>query len=239
MTENTHKTFTLYNRLAAISAQPSCDRIIASDGINCNIYIVNENRCCNESICAVRPYRRLRTTACNDGYTALSCCNNNNLYFLNESFCENGYITLDASSNCNCSENRCRTSGTLTDAIQVCIGNNAFILGAFDNGAYLFDSNGKRMTQLCSTDNGESLTDFITFGDEKYAMSTLCGNKRTVTVSDSGTVQSAILGKGFSLRMLLAENGIVYGLFGRNYIYNQIIPIYSDGRLILPELSRS
>ena len=161
------------------------------------------------------------------------------MYFLNESFCENGYITLDASSNCNCSENRCRTSGTLTDAIQVCIGNNAFILGAFDNGAYLFDSNGKRMTQLCSTDNGESLTDFITFGDEKYAMSTLCGNKRTVTVSDSGTVQSAILGKGFSLRMLLAENGIVYGLFGRNYIYNQIIPIYSDGRLILPELSRS
>lgn len=239
MTDNIQKIFTLYNRLAAVSAQPLCDRIIATDGINCSIYIVNENRCCNESICAVRPYRRLRSTSCNDGYTALSCCNDNNLYLLDDNFCENGYITLESAVNGDCGCSSCcgscsGTLGTLTDAMQVCIGSNTFILGSFESGAYLFDSNGKRMTQLCSADNGEVLTDFITFGDEKYAMSTLCGNRRTVTVNDSGTVQSAILERGRTLRMLLSENGTVYGLFGRHYIYNQIIPIYSDGRLILP-----
>lgn len=234
MTENTQKSFTLYNRLAAISAQPLCDRIIATDGLNCNIYLVNENRCCNEFICTVRPYRRLRT-ACDGGYTALSCCGNNNLYFLDNSFCENEYVMLNSTESCNCNERCCSSLGSLTDAMQVCIGSNTFIIGSFTHGAYLFDSNGKRLTQLCSTDKCEELTDFITFGDEKYAMSTICGSKQTVTVNDSGTLLSATLDRSYILRMLLAENGTVYGLFGRNYIYNRLIPIYSNGQLILPK----
>ncbi len=147
--------------------------------------------------------------------------------------CGNGY-----GCGCNGGFNSgfCDTNGCseLTDAMITRIGNECFFIGAFSKSAYLFDVNGRRLTRLCSTERGERITDFITFGEEKYAMSTIKNGIRCVSISENGVTQSAVLGCRFSLRMLFEQGGTIYGLFGQSYIYNRIIPIYSDGRLILP-----
>ena len=154
---------------------------------------------------------------------------------------ENGSVLLETNGNtCNCQCNSngfCNTNTTcaLTDASITRIGNQPFIVGVFTNGAYLYDTNGKRLTQLCRTERGEELTDFISFGEEKYAMSTIKNGNRIITISENGRTQSGILKCNLSLRMLFAENQTVYGLVGKSYIYNRILPIYSCGILNLPE----
>ena len=115
------------------------------------------------------------------------------------------------------------------------IGNEMYIIGAFRQSAYLFDSDGKKLTKLCSTEDNEVLTDFVSLGNGVFAMGTLCGNTQTITVSDGETVQSGILPRGYTLRMLIPEGNILYGLFGRNYLYNLIVKIYENGDLSLPK----
>lgn len=167
------------------------------------------------------------------GYTALQCCNNPTVYFLNENFSETDFIRLDISSN-SCCGNANGGFSEITDASVASIGSEKFIVGAFRTKAYLFDMNGKKLTRLCQTDEDELLTDFIYNGEGVFAMSTLQNKTRTVTVSDNGITKSSVLEKGHTLRMLMFVNNDIYGLFGKGYLHNRIIRIYSDGCLTLP-----
>jgi hypothetical protein len=223
-------SFTLCNSLAAISAIYTSDRIPATDGKNAKIYFFDSSGGFTGQTCTSRPYRRLRSA---DGltYTALSCSAAARLYCTDGNFNEKGYIPLEAAADRG--EN-CALQGCPTDASTTVIGGEAFIVASFPKKAYLFDMQGKRLLELCAAEGGETITDFISFGSEKYAFATLDGNRQTVTVSDGRSKSSLVLSGRFSLRMLFAQGETVYGLFGERYLYNRILPIYSEGRLSLP-----
>ncbi len=233
---NNEITFTLNNSLAATSATLNSDEIVAVDGINCLFHRLNQ---CGDYLCsesALRNYRRLRRGTENS-YTALACCEQARVYFLDRALNEFCFVTLDADDGCGytCSCG-CEDFRELTDASVTSIGSEQFIIGAFRKSAFLFDINGKRLSKLCEADRNEILTDFIQVAPETYAMGTLRGDVTTVTVSENGIAKSAILERGHTLRMLFSnESGEIFGLFGKNYIYNKIVKIYSGGILTLPE----
>ncbi len=351
MTENIYRNFTLNNSLAAISAVPLENQTLATDGKNCIIHQIDT--CGRDMGCktTLRPLRRLRNYSFDCTFTALGCCNDKTLYFLDSNLTEAGAVRLDTrgllncrsfsgyyshhscgcnngcnggcnsgcnggcnngcnngcnggcnngcnggcnsgcnggcsngcnggcnggcnsgcnsgcnngcGNGCNSGNNKrnggcssgsggiCNNGGScnnnfsmlctwdcglgsepfseLTDASLTQIGNETYIVGVFPKGAYLFDLNGNLAEQLCKTDGSEILTDFIHLQNGIFAMSTICGNLRTVTVYNNGNTQSSILDRCHSLRMLIAHNGEIYGLFGQNYIYNRIMKIYSGG----------
>lgn len=228
MESNINRVFTLDNSLAAVSAFVRGEDIFSTDGIECIIHRIGSD--CDQCITrTLRPYRRLRRSESGQ-ITGLGCCESTRLYFLSDCFNETGYVTLDTSrSACGCD------LGILTDASLTTIGSESFIVGAFEKNAYLFDMNGKRLTRLCTAERGEVLSDFISLGNDLFAMSTLKGNLRTVTVTDNGKTFSGILNKSHSLRMLFSVGNDIFGLFGQSYIYNRILKIYSCGEFTLPE----
>lgn len=236
MKNNNETTFTLNNSLAAISATIVDNGIIASDGIGCSFHFFDESGNFCRTGDAFRPYRKIRKRECDEFFTALGCCERSLVYFLDCNLNEYCVIELETENGCSCSCNcGCDEFTELTDASITRISDENYIIGAFRKSAYLFDMNGKRLEKLCETAKGELLTDFVSIGQNTYAMGTLQKNNVTVSVFDNGKIQSAFLEKGFTLRMLMpSENREIFGLFGNNYIYNKIIKIYSDGILSLP-----
>lgn len=243
-----YKQFILANSYAAVSVLEKNERIYATDGIECKIHIFESDGTAVDNICTLRPYRRLRRYGSSEMMTALGCCNQRRVYFIDGNFQERGFVELDSSCvseqncgcgcGCNCAINPesdvCGEDG-LIDASLTCIGNEAYIVGVFPKTACIFDMNGNRVTQICQADCGELLTDFITPNENLFAFSSVKGNIRTISVSENGITQSAILGRGHTLRMLIySENNEIIGLFGNNYIYNRLIPIYQNGILSLP-----
>lgn len=233
MLDNIYRSFTLNNSHAAISATVDSLETLATDGFECQIYRLNTDGDTIQCHQTFRPYRRLRTYG-GCLITALGCCEGNlNVYFLTENFRENDYITLNSSCGSNCNWG-CSNWGELTDASLTQIGNDTYIIGVFRKNAFLFDLDGKRLTRLCTADNNEILTDFVSLTNGSYAMGTLCGNHQTITVSDGNNIQSCALSRTHVLRMLIPQGDELFGLFGRGYIYNRIIKIYSNGILTLP-----
>lgn len=226
---NDRTIFTLNNSLAAISAVKRNEAITATDGQSRQILVFNADGVQTDCVSATRAYRRLRHI--NDiGYSALSCCESPDVYMLDSGFNEIARVTLDIP--CDCAK---RGINGIFDAELILRGGEIFITAAFAKGAYLFNKSGERLSRLCKADCGEMLTDFITLGEDSYAFATLCKGAQTVSVSENGCVYSGVLPRKYVLRMLFCENAKVYGLFGRNYLYNHIIPIYVNGILLLPQ----
>lgn len=233
---NTETTFILNNSLAAVSASMSGESIIASDGINCLLHFFDNGGDFQKVESTIRAYRRLRKSQDGDFFTAIGNCETPNVYFLDCNLNEFCLVELETENRCNC---RNHDRDVLFDVSVTKIGSENFIIGAFSKAAFLFDMNGKRLQKLCEADRNEILTDFISLGQDVYAMSTLRGKTRTVAVSDNGIVKSSILTNNYNLRMLLPyENNELFALFGKNYIYNKIIRIYSQNTLTLPETNR-
>lgn len=231
MDANIQRSFILNNCLAAVSSVMTENSVLATDGFNCNIFEFNNKNCLSECHSTAHAYRRLRQNEACEGYTAAVSCNNARIYFLTDNFVEEGYTELSTSRRDSCG---CNDFCELTDVSSIRIGEENFIVGAFRTSAYLFDTNGKRLTRLCSAEEDEILTDFVYSGDGLFAYSTLSGTNREISVSDNGNAQTALLGKNNTLRMLFIQNGEIFGLFGQGYIYNRIYRIYSNGRLWLP-----
>ena len=232
MDEYNYRSFMLNNCLAAVSAIPKECETIAADGIECCLHFFDNCGNCKGNEKTARPYRKLRFNNEICQTTALGSQGSNRVYFLTENFRETGFVSLKTkSSACNCD---CG-SDCLTDASLTRIGNENFIIGAFRNNAYLFDMNGKALTKLCTADEGEVLTDFISLGNDVFAMGTLCGSVQTVTVSQDGNILSSVLNRANVLRMLIPHGDDVLGLFGNCYIYNNIYRIYQNGILRLPQ----
>lgn len=235
MEENNCRGFILSNSLAAVSAVPFDNYTCATDGVECLIHRFELDGTSDDCIRTIRAYRRLRRNSDTCTTTALGCCNSNRLYFLTDNYIEQGYTELDVSCEYGCGcDCLCDDLSEVTDASVTVIGSDEYIVAAFRKSAYLFDMNGKRLTRLCVAEEDELLTDFIYPESGLFAMSTFRNNRFTITVSDNGTVHNAILERGNTLRMLIPLEDGIYGLFGRNYIYNRIIKIYSDGVLRLP-----
>lgn len=228
MAYNDQTIFTLGNSLAAISAARRNGSIAATDGQSCFIHLFDGGGNFSRRIDTVRAYRRLRLIE--NGFAALACCDSADIYILDCDFNEKSRITLDAPCDCR----RSGINGLIdADAVTQC-GRLRFI-GGFSEGAYMFEQNGERAEKLCRADSREAITDFISAGNGCYALATVCGNTQTVSISTEKETVSAVLSRKYVLRTLFYESGTVYGLFGRNYIYNHIIPIYSDGVLTLPK----
>ena len=231
MNEINRKTFILHNRLCADSAISKDENILSVDGVNCHFYQFDECGSYITCLPTTRAYRKLRYYPQSDSYTALSCCNRT-VYCIDGCLNENTAITLDRAGECTCA---CSNPMALTDASITRIGNEAFFVGVYTYGAYLYDMNGTLLTQLCRPDKDEILTDFIYYGNEKYAMISVKNDLTIVTISENRIIRSGIVKPNLSIRMLFENDGDIYGLFGMNYLYNRMIPIYSDNELTLPE----
>ena len=224
------KSFTLNNSLAAISAYMQSSAVLATDGIGSTVYSISD--CSIEAIPTQRAYRRLRVSD-SGTMTALGCCADTRLYFISECFEETGYVSLDSSIR------SCGSLGVLTDASLTTVGDEPFIVGAFESGAYLFDMHGKRLTRLCSAERDETITDFISVGNELFALGTSKNGLTAITVVDGGKEYSGIVSKSVSLRMIFSVGRDIYALFGQSYIYNRIARIYSDGSFTLPDFTNN
>ena len=233
LNNNALQTFILDNRCAAVSAVSTQENIAATDGKECEIHIINGENACNRRINTLRAYRKLRAHG-NCGYTALACCDRAEMYILDSDFREVDSLILDTTEPCACG-GICEGDNNLNDASFTVIESEKFIVAAFDKNVYLYDLCGQRQSLLCTADRNEIITDFISPYQGLYAMSTVKAGIRTVTVSDGSDTHSAILGQGHTLRMLIdGGNGNIHGLFGKNYIYNKILPIYENGVFGLP-----
>ena len=123
MSDYSEFTFTLDNRLAAVSAINDGSAVLATDGISCCV-----RRICgcrqSDAVGTLRPYRRLRRASDGVGYTAISC-EGSRIYRLNDAFCECGYTELESGCGCGC---RCGCGCSdecdycLTDAMTISIG---------------------------------------------------------------------------------------------------------------------
>ena len=229
MLENLQGSFMLNNGNAAVSADLKGGNVFAADGF-CNYlweYGQDGDLLCQHP--AVRPYRRFRYNENACVTTALGCCNGNSVYILDKDLKELGYVSLNGLQ-----RDGCTSYGGLTDASVTVIGNELFFVGAFFDGAFLFDIQGKRLARLCAVERNETLTDFISAGDDIYAMAVICDNTQIITVARNGIIYNGILSPKYTLRMLFYKNGCVYGLFGQGYIYNRIFKIFSEGVFYLP-----
>ena len=212
--------FTLENGLTAVCAAPNGERIYATDGQNCNIYVFDSAGKQLDTLTSRRPYRNLRINCTGEGYTALSCCSGD-MYFLDKDFRETDSIRV-ARAAC--------TSESPTDAAVIGCGR---LCVAFSDGAYIYNELGLR-ERICRAASSEVLTDFICFAEDSYAFCTVCGGVQTLTVSERGRQQSANLSHTYVLRMLFREGERVCGLFGKDYTYCRIMTVYEGKVLSLP-----
>ncbi len=220
--ENT-KSFMLNNSLAAVSALPLEEQILATDGFTPKIHIFERNGVFTDTAPTARAYRRLRCNPLNGNLTALACCNEARIYFIGTEYRELCYCDLKDMGN------------EITDASVTLREEGAFIVAANRKNAFLLEPDGRPCDTLCKAEQGEEITDFINPTPELFALATVKNGACTVSVTENGITHTAMLSGKISLRMLLHSGGIVYGLFGFGYIYNRIIPIYFGGRLILPD----
>ena len=221
MNNNARQVFTLKNRLCAVSAFNREQTIYATDGITDFVYLVDS---CGDIECErlLRNYRALRFNENLDAYTAI--CSQRSVYFLTAGLCEYAKITLESSRGCLC------------DASALTVNGTERILGAFDRYAAIFDADGRELYRVCETDCDEIIEGFICFGPDRYAMISRKGSNQLLTIYDRSEKQSEMVSRDTNLRMLYLANGVIYGLFGRNYLYNEVYPIYSCGNLRLPAI---
>ena len=221
--------FMLDNSLAATSALIKDGNIYAADGKECNAHIFDTCGNYSRRIPTARAYDRFRYSENGNFFTALGCGCDERIYCLDERLTEIGFTELRYGCN------RFFNYGAMTDVSSLSIGSERYFVAAFERGSFLFDPSGNPIRQLCKTETGETLTDFIAFGEENFAFATRKCGFTVITVSEKGDDQSALLDGKLSLRMLFSRGDCIYGLFGYSYIYNRIALIYTDGVLSLPK----
>lgn len=221
--------FMLDNSLAATSALIKDGNIYAADGKECNAHIFDLCGNFSHRIGTARAYARLRFDGDSNVFSALSCGCDGRIYCIDERFNEIGFTRISALSGRSCE------SSAMTDASAVTLDGERFFTVSYEKAAFLYDSHGGPIRQLCKADNDEIITDFIMFGEERFAFGTQKCGFTLITVSDNGKVFTSMLDRGLTLRMLFSKEDTVYGLFGYSYIYNRICPIYTDGVFSLPK----
>ena len=217
-------SFMLNNSLAATSTLFKNESIFAADGKECNVKELDGCGDYLQSHCTARAYSRLRYNEEATVFTAMGCGCSNRVYCIDECFNELGYTQINNPERRAC-------DNMMTDVSLTFSEGERFFVASFEKSAFLFDACGNPLQKVCQADNNESIIGFIPLGVEKYAFAVRKNGLTVITVADRCRSQSVTVDNSASLRMLFKSGNTVFGLFGYSYIYNRIVPIYTNGIL--------
>ncbi len=220
--------FTLPNRLAAVSAAVSGDKIVACDGIT-NCLFCFCKRFCPPEICKViRSYRKLHYDFATCRYMALSGDDNRRVYFLNCCLEEIGSVDLelDLSDEEDVAE-LMDASSDIRDGESVIIATHRYSVRAYT-------INGAEIGFVRPIDRSRLNLNFV-YSAQTEAFNYQKNNISFISIRNGANSFTGSVPDMFSLRSLISDGmGSVYGLFGFRYIYNYILPIYENGVFVLP-----
>ncbi len=177
-----------------------------------------------EAVSTTRAYDVI-TRAGENGYLALPRCAcrrySNRIYFLNKAFEEVGSLDLPWED---------EDCGELTD---VYFTEDCEIMATFKNSLRVYDLMGKQTDEM--NDPSSRYLFNVATNEELTAVHHRRRWEDMLTVaSPTNTQTGAICGRLVLRDLIAAKEGVFYGLFGFRYRYNYLLPVYSNGRIILP-----
>jgi hypothetical protein len=223
-------SFILPNGLAAVSAAYNNERIIAVDGSTCNIFIFNPDGSICDKKDSLRPYRKLHYDFRTCRYLALSRNDNRRVFFLNCSLEEVGSVYLDLE---NDSEEDEEDTYVLLDASPDSRNNESVIIATHLYSVRAYTVNGEEIGFVRPIDESRLNQNFI-YSGQTEAFNYIRNDVSFVSIRSGTQNFTGAVPVEFSLRTLIADGeGNVYGLFGYQYIYNYILPIFLNGVYVL------
>ena len=196
----------------------------AVDGRENAVYLFS---CCGaflETIHTARAYEVL-TEMGDLGYLALPRCIcrrfSNRVYLLNGRFEEVGSLELSG---------ECEDCGELNDVFFT---EDGEIMAIFKNSLRVYDLTGKEIDRM--TDPASRMLFNVATNKELTAVHhrRRWGDLLTVAAENDSQIK-AICGRLVLRDLIPGGEGVFYGLFGYRYQYNYLLPVYVDGRMVLP-----
>lgn len=208
----------------ALSVVLTGDGFGAVDGRESGVYLFSNCGRFLEIIPTARAYGTI-TKMGDGGYLALPRCScrrfSNRVYFLNAGFEEVGSLDLQGE------EEDC---GELTDVFYT---EGCEILATFRNSLKVFDLTGSQQDVMTDTSSRYLFNVAEAGGLTAVHHRRRWGDMLTVA-SEAGSETAGICGRLVLRDLIPGEAGVFYGLFGYRYQYNYLLPVYADGRIILP-----
>jgi len=230
MNELNSVSFVLPNRLAAVTAAFADEVIVAFDGITNCVFIYKLNGRFHDKKELMRPYRKVHYDFSTCRFLALSGNNNRRVYFLDNRLYEIGSVNLNIDTTGDDQEDRME----LMDASPDTRNGNSVIIATHRYSVRAYSINGDEIGFVRAIDTTRLGQDFV-YSDQTEAFHYIRNNISFVSVKNRTENFTGSVPSVFSLRTLISDgNGSVYGLFGYQYIYNYILPIYKDGMFVLP-----
>ncbi|MEG1743600.1 MAG: hypothetical protein RR246_05480 [Clostridia bacterium] len=202
----------------------SCSAV-ASDGSNycavdgrCpNIFIFDSSGCFSDQVNSLRPYRKLRHDCASDGYVALGTSCASRVFYLNSRLEEIGSISLE-----------CATSSDRHEITDIGVSHCGGILEAAHRQSirnYTFD--GEYYDTIAQTTGKKIYKGYASLQDCDATYYTSENHNFLKIGCNTVPIPNCT-----ELLSFIPCNNMLYGAFKSRYIYNYIIPIYSDGHFI-------
>lgn len=196
----------------------------AVDGREKGLYLFSARGQFLEAVSTTRAYDVI-TRAGENGYLALPRCTCrryfNRVYFLNKAFEEVGSLDLSWED---------EDCGELTD---VYFTEDCEIMATFKNSLRVYDLTGKQTDEMRDP-SSRYLFNIATNGDLTAVHHRRRWGDMLTVASPANTQTGAICGRLVLRDLLPGGEGVFYGLFGYRYQYNYLLPVYADGRIVLP-----
>ena len=203
----------------------NCEKFAAVDGRECVVYVYSSCGRFLETRPTARAYGVL-TAMGENGYLALAHCScrrfANRVYFLNRDFEEVGSFDLES-----CFEEL----GELSDVFYT---EDGEIYAAIKHTLKIFNGTGSNTAEFTNPGCGRIYNVATNGNMTAIHHRGYWGDVLTVS-SDRDSYASAVCGQTVLRDLLPTETDAFYGLFGFRYQYNYLMPIYAEGRIILPE----
>ncbi len=208
----------------ALSAILTGDCLGAVDGRENAVYMFSSCGRFSEAIPTARAYGTI-TRMGDGGYLALPRCTcrrfSNRVYVLNGAFEEIGSLDLQGE------EEDC---GELTDVFYT---EEREILATFRNSLKVFDLTGSLQEVMTDTTSRYLFNVATNGGLTAVHHRRRWGDMLTVA-SKADTQTAGICGRLVLRDLIPGGSGVFYGLFGYRYQYNYLLPVYANGRILLP-----
>lgn len=223
-------SFILPNGLAAVSAAFHNEKIVAVDGTTCDIFIFNLDGSPCDKQESLHPLRKIHYDFRNCRYLALSGNSNDRVFFLNCSLEEVGSIFLDVDTD---DEEDEEDTDELMDASPDSRNNESVIIATHRYSVRAYAVNGEEIGFVRPIDDTRLKQNFV-YSGQTEAFNYIRNDVSFVSIRNGTQNFTGAVPAEFSLRTLIADGeGNVYGLFGYQYIYNYILPIYLNGEYVL------
>lgn len=230
MSELKPLSFILPNGLAAVSAAYNNEKIVAVDGTTCNIFTFNLDGCICDRLESLHPYRKIHYDFRTCRYLALSGNDNRRVFFLNCSLEEVGSVFLDLETD---DEEDEEDTYELMDASPDARNSESVIIATHRYSVRAYTVNGEEIGFVRPIDTSRLNQNFV-YSGQTEAFSYIRNDVSFVSIRNGTRNFTGAVPVEFSLRTLISDGqGNVYGLFGYQYIYNYILPIYLNGEYVL------